>query len=227
MTGEQTLGLALLGGILGLDTVSFPQAMMSRPIVAGTLAGALMGDPLRGVFFGATLELFALETLPFGASRYPEWGSASAVGGGLYALQGDNHAGTLATSVTLALAVAWLGSWSMVQLRKLNAVWARARLDEVARGSRRAVVGLQLRGLLADLLRAVALTALGLAVGSPLQPAVLARFHAGPSLARSLVVALAAAVALGAVWKIFHATPMARWLFLAGLAGGVSVAVMR
>jgi mannose/fructose/N-acetylgalactosamine-specific phosphotransferase system component IIC len=227
MTGEQTLILAILGGILGLDTVSFPQAMLSRPIVAGTLAGALMGDPLRGVFFGATLELFALETLPFGASRYPEWGSAAAVGGGLYALLGDNNAGTLATSVTIALAVAWLGSWSMVQLRKLNAVWARARHDEVARGSRSAVVGLQLRGLLADLLRAIALTALGIAAGSPLQEAALARFHSQPALSRSVVVALAAAVALGAVWKIFHATPKGRWLFLAGLAGGVSVAVLR
>ena len=34
----QLLPLALLGAILGLDVVSFPQAMISRPLVAATSA---------------------------------------------------------------------------------------------------------------------------------------------------------------------------------------------
>src|SRR5690606_32185991 len=42
------LPVALLGGLLGLDVVSFPQAMLSRPIVAATAAGALLGDPAGG-----------------------------------------------------------------------------------------------------------------------------------------------------------------------------------
>jgi len=68
----QLLPLAMLGAVLGLDVVSFPQAMISRPIVAATAAATLLGDPGRGLLVGATLEMFALETLPFGASRYPE-----------------------------------------------------------------------------------------------------------------------------------------------------------
>jgi len=79
------LAVTLLGAVLGLDTVSFPQAMLSRPLVAATLGGTLIGSPLGGLLIGAALELIALETLPFGASRYPEWGSASVVGGALYA----------------------------------------------------------------------------------------------------------------------------------------------
>ena len=78
----QLLPLALLGAVLGLDVVSFPQAMISRPLVAATAAALLLGDPVSGLLVGATLEMFALETLPFGASRYPEWGSAAVVGGG-------------------------------------------------------------------------------------------------------------------------------------------------
>ena len=35
--------LTMLGALLGLDVVSFPQAMISRPIVSATLAGALAG----------------------------------------------------------------------------------------------------------------------------------------------------------------------------------------
>jgi PTS system mannose-specific IIC component len=77
VTALDVLPIAMLGGVLGLDVVSFPQAMVSRPLVAATLAGALIGDAASGLMIGAALELIALETLPFGASRYPEWGSAS------------------------------------------------------------------------------------------------------------------------------------------------------
>jgi len=53
----ELIPLALLGGILGLDVVSFPQAMISRPLVASTLAGALIGRAPSGLLLGAALEL--------------------------------------------------------------------------------------------------------------------------------------------------------------------------
>ena len=62
------LPVALLGGVLGLDVVGFPQAMISRPLVAATAGGALLGHSMSGLMIGAALELIALETLPFGAS---------------------------------------------------------------------------------------------------------------------------------------------------------------
>jgi PTS system mannose-specific IIC component len=218
---------SVLGGLLGLDTVSFPQAMISRPIIAGTLGGAVLGSPAAGVLCGATLELFALETLPVGASRYPEWGSAALVGAGLFAMQGEGRAGGLLTSVAFALLWAYVGGWSMVQHRKLNAHWARQRHEAVARGSRRVVIGLQLYGLTADLVRGILLTGVGLAIGVPLQLAVLGTFEGNAALTRGVVVATASAVALGAVWKIFRATTHARALFLIGLVGGLTLAVMR
>src|SRR3954471_8961881 len=116
--------LGLLGGVLGLDVVSFPQAMISRPLVASTMAGALIGEPSSGLLIGAALELIALETLPFGASRYPEWGSASVVGGAIFASSADGHAGALILGMLAALAATWFGGWTMVKLRQLNAHWA-------------------------------------------------------------------------------------------------------
>ena len=68
------LPIALLGALLGLDVVSFPQVMVSRPIVAATVAGAFIGHPPAGLLMGVVLEMIALDTLPFGASRYPVWG---------------------------------------------------------------------------------------------------------------------------------------------------------
>src|SRR5512147_1704047 len=121
--------LALLGGILGLDVVSFPQAMISRPLVAATLAGVLIGHPAGGLLIGAVLELIALETLPFGASRYPEWGSASVVGGAIFASHPSHPAGAMTCGMLAALATTWVGGWTMVKLRQANASWARGRRD--------------------------------------------------------------------------------------------------
>lgn len=216
--------LAMLGGLLGLDTVSFPQAMLSRPIVGGTLAGAVMGLPLQGLLVGATLELFAVETLPFGASRYPEWGSASVIGGVLAASGPSMQAGRLSTAVLATLVVAWLGSWSMVQLRRLNARLARDRHDAVARGDRRTVVGLQMAGLGADLVRGVLLTSAGLLVFVPLQAVVLDTWSGGAVLSRTVVASTAGAVSLGAVYKLFHAVPGFAWQFVLGLTAGLAAA---
>lgn len=227
MSLPDVLILAMVGGVLGLDTVSFPQAMLSRPIVAGTIGGAMLGHPALGLLLGATLELFAVETLPFGASRYPEWGSSSLVGGVLFAGVPGSPPGSLVTSVLAALIAAWLGGWSMVPLRKLNAAWARRRHEAVARGSRRTVVGLQVGGLIADLLRGVLLTAGALAVFAPLQRLALSAWTPGPGPSRAVVAGVAAAVALGAAYKVFHAVPGFAWLFLLGLGAGVAaVAVL-
>jgi PTS system mannose-specific IIC component len=226
MTPVDVLLIALLGGLLGLDTVSFPQAMLSRPIVAGTIAGSFMGHPVQGLLAGATLELFAVETLPFGASRYPEWGSASVVGGVLAASGASMQAGRLVTAVLATLVVAWLGSWSMVQLRRMNARLARSRHGAVARGDRRTVVGLQLAGLTADLLRGVMLTAVGILAFVPLQAAALATWSGGAELSRAVVAATAGAVSLGAVYKLFHAVPGFAWHFMLGLAAGLAMVIV-
>lgn len=226
MSAVDVMILSLLGGVLGLDTVSFPQAMLSRPIVGATLAGAFMGDASAGLLVGATLELFAVDTLPFGASRYPEWGSAAVIGGTFFARAAPLEAGRLTTAVLAALVIAWIGGWSMVQVRRLNAWWARSRHDAVAAGARRTVIGLQIAGLGADLLRGIVLTALGLIVLSPLQAATLQSWGTGTPLSHAMVAGAAGAVSLGAVYKLFHTVPGFNWQFLLGLAGGLGLVVL-
>jgi mannose/fructose/N-acetylgalactosamine-specific phosphotransferase system component IIC len=212
--------IALFGGVLGLDVVSFPQAMLSRPLVAATLTGALLGAPEAGLLLGATLECFALESLPIGAARYPEWGSSSAVGGALVSLPEAQGAGALLLAVIVTVAWAWVGGWSMVQLRRLNASWARARHDAVAQGSRSAVIGLQLYGLTADLARGALMTATGLLLGIPLLRWTLATWNAPETLSRAVLMSLAGIVAASATHKVFHAVPGARWYLMGGLTLG-------
>ena len=214
--------LALLGGVLGLDVVSFPQAMISRPLVAATLGGALLGQPSSGLLLGAALELIALETLPFGASRYPEWGSASVVGGAIFASHPKLPAGAAMTLAMLtALATTWVGGWTMVKLRQLNAVWSGNRRSALEAGARGTVIELQLLGMTADMLRGALLTAVAYALLAPLATACIALWSTDARLSRAIVVATAASVAGGAAWKLFHSTAGARWFFVGGLALGL------
>ena len=221
------LPLTVLGAVLGLDVVSFPQMMISRPLVAATLGGAFVGAPVSGLVTGVVLELVALETLPFGASRYPEWGSASVVGGALFASQTGDRPGAMVLAVVAALASAWVGGWTMVMLRRLNALWARWHRASLDAGSYRTVVGLQIFGLTADLLRAAMLTWTALLLLGPAVAGLLRLWALDMRISRAVVVGAAAAIAVGAVWKLFHLTPGARWLFLGGLAAGFVLLVLR
>ncbi len=227
MSVIDVLPIALLGALLGLDVVTFPQAMISRPIVAATVAGAFIGHPMAGLTIGAVLELMALGMLPFGASKYPEWGSASVVGGALYASHTGDSAGALAASVLAGLVTAVASGWSMVRLRRLNALRAatdRAALDA---GSSSAIVGIQIFGLTADFIRGGAVTLVAMLVFRPLVSAIVTRWVANPVFSRSVVVTVGAAVAAGAIWKIFHSIRLARVLFLVGLVVGMTLLVMR
>lgn len=219
------LPIAILGGILGLDVVSFPQAMISRPLVAATLAGALLGEPMGGLFVGAALELIALETLPFGAAKYPEWGSAATVGGALFAAHPTQPAGAMTMAVVAAIATGYVGGWTMFQIRRANARAAnqhRAALDAGARGT---IIGLQIGGLTLDLLRGTLLTGLAYAALSPLMTMMMAVWDMDGRVSRAIVVGVAASVAMGAAWKLFHSVVWARWMFAVGLGIGLIVLV--
>ena len=227
MTPEQLLTIALLGAIIGLDVVSFPQAMISRPLVAATISGIVLGQPAGGLLVGATLELIALETLPVGASRYPEWGSASVVGGALFALRPAPSPGALTVAVLGALATAWIGGWTMYVIRRFNGVIARRWIPTLGLGSGRAVIAIQTAGLAADFARGGLLTLIAMLSLEPVSRAVGALWSLDARLSRAIVVAAAAAVAGGATWKLFHNTPGARWFFAGGLVLGLLLLVVR
>lgn len=223
---SELLPLSLLGALLGADVVSFPQAMLSRPIVAATLGGAMAGNVAAGLLVGAVLEMLAMETLPVGASRYPEWGTAALAGGALGAPNHVLQPGAIVVGVFIGIATAWAGGWSMYALRRLNGVWAERALPDIERGSRRAVVRLQLRGLTADLVRGAVLTAVALIVWAPIAEYALAHWTVGRAGSHSVLAAVAAAVGGGAVWRQSHGAAGSRWYLIAGAALGVVLLVV-
>jgi PTS system mannose-specific IIC component len=229
VTGVELLALlpiAVAGALLGLDVVSFPQAMISRPIVAATLGGALAGDITSGLVAGAVLEMIALEMLPVGASRYPEWGTASVVGGalaaGFYTLPG-----AAVVAIFASIATAWAGGWSMYGLRRMNGVWARREREPLEAGAPGAAAGLQLRGLSADLLRGFVLTVAALLIWTPVMSWVLRHWSLDRTLSHVALAAMAAAVAGSAAWRVSQGVLWARWCFAGGLVVGIATLMLR
>ena len=221
----EALPLALLGGLLGLDVVSFPQAMISRPIVASTLAGTFIGHSKSGLLIGIVLELIALDTLPFGASRYPEWGSAGVVGGALFAAEAHGMPGALPASILAALLTASISGSSMVVLRRIIAGRLERTRDRIEEGSRDALLSLHLSGLTLDLLRGALVTTLAMMIFSPLVRAIVVVWGSESDYSRAVVVIVAATVAGGALWKVFHSVRHVIWFFVGGLI--VSAALLR
>jgi PTS system mannose-specific IIC component len=221
------LAVILLGAICGLDVVSFPQIMISRPIVASTASAALVGRPAAGLVLGAVLELMALDTLPFGASRYPEWGSAAVVGGALSAMLPRGTPGAIPAGLLAALATAGIGQWSMSLLRRRNAQSTRAAWAAIDAGSGEALVGLQLRGLTTDLVRAGALTAAALVAFRPAVTAIVGAWTVDVRVSHALATGVAAMLAVGALWNAFRSTRGTLWAFGVGLLAGLGLVVLQ
>lgn len=220
------LPFAALGAVLGLDVVSFPQAMISRPIVASTVAGAFAGDAERGLAVGAVLEVIALGTLPFGASRYPEWGSAAVVGGALYASGPSAPVGALALSVLAALLVAWVSGDSMVILRKFNGRWTRAARPAIEQGHSEEVTRVQILGLTGDLVRGALVTGVCLALLAPAQRMLNSTWEGAAATEQFAMASLVAGFGAATTWMLVRGTSGARIGLIAGAVLGLLLIIL-
>lgn len=210
------LFLALLGGWVALDNVSLVQAMVSRPLPAGFLAGAIMGDPVLGAQVGGFLELFLLVAVPAGGGRTPEGGTAAVA-----AVAGATAAGGpvgLALGVSGGLVWGLVAGWSQTRLRELNGRLVPVPGDtEVSADSvSRAVVA----GIGLDLLRGAALTVVGTLLAWSAVPLLEGRWPLGAEATRGFLL-VGAMVSLGVVLQGQTLPRRALGLFLAGAALGV------
>lgn len=226
MTGLDPVGLAavlLWGLVASLDLVSGPQLLLSRPLVAGTVSGLLLGDPLAGLAAGAVLELFALEVVPIGAIRYPDFSLAAVIG--TVATADRPLPLVLGMGVGLGLVLAEGSRGLMDGVRRRNASAAQAEAAALARGDAGVVARLQVAGLGRDAWRATLLLVSGLAAAVLLRKLGTPAPGLGVALTSIAVAGGAAAALTGAVRTISQG---GRWPWLAlGGAGGLLLLVLR
>ena len=97
-----------------LDLVSVPQALL-RAAAGGRHGGgaARSATSMTGLQVGVLLELFALDVLPVGAARYPDYGPGDGRRRWLLAAGGAMAGAASGSRRCLALLLAVLGGWSL------------------------------------------------------------------------------------------------------------------
>jgi len=212
----ELIGLAALGGGLALDGTSVGQFMLSRPLVAGTITGWLLGDPATGFLLGAVLEMYLLVSFPTGGARFPEGATATVV-----AVSCASFAvgpGSLPLAAAAGLLWGQVGGLSITGLRKLNGHLVPEPFEPGIRPAR--VVRAQAAGVVLDFLRGSIVTLAGVAIGRPVVAYLSGSWPMGPAESLALVL-LGAAVSTGILLRDFGGFRSRRFLFVAGFALGV------
>lgn len=212
--------LLVWGTLVALDLVSVPQMMIARPLVAGSVAGWIAGDFESGFRLAVVMELFALDVLPVGAARYPDYGPAT-VGAAVLVARHGTWEESLGLAVALALIVASLGGWSLGRLRHRigRAVQdASAGLDA---GDDGVIRRLQLGSIALDASRGLLLTTVALALAWVTERWVV--LDAGTAVLLSVVaVGCGIAALVGGALRSAGRGARLRWL-VAGAALGLLV----
>lgn len=218
-----SLLLIIWGTMVALDLVSVPQVMIARPVVAGAVAGFLVGDMEAGLRVGVLFELFALDVLPIGAVRYPDYGPATVAATALAA--GAPWELGLGISAGLGLLLAVLGGWSLTMVRRANARAIQRHAAALAAGESSAIRRLQYGGLVRDAARGVALTVLGLVLAWSIAEFVHIDRRTAVGLSLVAIGSALSAIVSGAVRSAGRGTRL-KWM-LAGIAMGILLVVLR
>lgn len=214
--------LLLWGTLAGLDLVSVGQTMVGRPLVAGTVAGLLLGDPGAGALVGMTLELFALELLPVGGARYPDYGPAAVAGAATAA--GVPGVLGLGPAVAVALVVGYLGEHAMQLVRRGNSADVRRNRAGLDAGDTACLRDVHWRGIVRDTVRALTVTLVGLALAAAARRLPLTL--RGTVLVGTVAVGAALAVAATGALRLGGRGTARAWL-AAGLVAGAAWVVVR
>ncbi len=214
--------LLAVGTARGLDGVTLGHGKLSRPLVGAALAGRVFGALWPATVAGVFLEAIALETLPVGASRYPDWAPAGIVAGTIAATV-TPFAPAFVLALVGGLVTGWVGGQSMVVLRHANGrriARARESLDDGVPGTAGRLLAL---GIATDAVRGALVVAAGLAL-VPLSALVAARWTTDATTTVAFGAVSAMMVAASATRQMFHGAARARVLFVAALAVGTLLA---
>jgi mannose/fructose/N-acetylgalactosamine-specific phosphotransferase system component IIC len=104
----QALILALWATFCIYDTLGPTFIYAGRPLIAGTVAGMIVGDPTLGLAIGGTLELTALGVYTYGGATIPDYPTGAIVGTALAAATSGDLSSKLAIGLTIGIPAAVL-----------------------------------------------------------------------------------------------------------------------
>jgi mannose PTS system EIIC component len=179
-TVTAVFGVAVFGGLIGLDRTAAGQFMISQPIVAAPFMGWVLGDTAAGMVIGAAFELIWVLDIPIG-TFVPADSTIGAVSAAAVAIIGSPGGAPLPVigfSILLATALVPVTMKAEAMTRAWNSVLAD-RVMAVSGGSReRALSRAQFAGLAFFFLKSFVIYVLFI----PLGVAALANFGRLPAV---------------------------------------------
>lgn len=184
--------LAIWAYLAICDNLSPKFIMAARPLMAGTVAGILVGDVQMGMMIGGTLELMALGVYTYGGATIPDYLVGSILGTYFGKTMGFE------TGIALAIPAALLLTQVDVLQRFLNFVFVHAADRYAEEGNAAAFDRMMIffSHAIWGLSRAIPVF-LAVAFGEPLVKAVSAFFEANPWFNKGLKVTGGMLPALG------------------------------
>lgn len=154
--------------------------MVSQPLVAGWLAGAIVGEPMIGLGVGLLLQVVWGRAYALGGASFPVVGPAAVVAAGVAAPAAARATswGALRVPDVAVLSVALLAAFATAEAGRLLVLWKRRHrrflldraLAAAAEGSAAGVVRVNAIGVAQGALMGVVLAAGGLSLGWGLLP---------------------------------------------------------
>lgn len=102
ISAVQIILLVLLSALCGIDPY-ISGLQLSKPVIAGFLAGIIMGDISTGLVVGATLQLMVLGVGTFGGASIPDFGTGAIIGTALGAISNKGIEFAIGISVPVGL----------------------------------------------------------------------------------------------------------------------------
>jgi mannose/fructose/N-acetylgalactosamine-specific phosphotransferase system component IIC len=197
---HQWVILLLVAAFVAQDTTAGPQLLVSEPLVAGPLAGWVLGDFSVGLAIGVAVQLIWSGAVPAGSARFLDVnvGTVCAVAAAIGA--GKSPHGTVLSLVWL-LPVGLLGSVLTAANRRINGrivASVRPQSDGPRLIACRHLAGWAIAGL-----RGAVMAAIGIPLGVVVVRALSAwaEPYVNPALVWSAVIGAGAGAAVGVTWR--------------------------
>jgi len=114
------LKLAVLGGIIGLDTTAVGQIMISQPLVTGTIIGLLLGNLSVGILIGILLQLLWIAAIPIGAAIPPDSSLTTILATAIAIMAGKVSPASMMLAMMISIPVGLLTGKVDVLIRRIN-----------------------------------------------------------------------------------------------------------
>jgi mannose PTS system EIIC component len=165
--------LALIGGIVSMDTTSGPQVMISEPLVSCTLVGLLFGMPATGLLLGIVFQLQWFDYMPLGAVRFTDHNMAAFIAtasllmaGTVYGTGGHFLQKGVIPAILFGVFVGYLGLQTTAYIWRRNDRVGEHLVKAIQDGRTSDVVRVHLMGIGMPFLKGVLMTILFIPAGT-------------------------------------------------------------